>query len=32
MVFSDKPSNDKSYLVKLIIDKYNKGEPIETFY
>ena len=32
IAFSDKPSNDKSYLVKLIIDKYNEGEPIETFY
>lgn len=32
MILAEKTTDDKSYLVKLIIDKYNEGEPLETFY
>ena len=32
MILAGKTTDDKSYLVKLIIDKYNEGEPLETFY
>ena len=32
MILAGKTTEDKSYLVKLIIDKYNEGEPLETFY
>ena len=32
MISEGKTTDDKSYLVKLIIDKYNEGQPLETFY
>ena len=32
MILAGKTTEDKSWLVKLIIDKYNEGEPLETFY
>ena len=31
MILAGKTTEDKSWLVKLIIDKYNEGEPLETF-
>ena len=32
MISEGKTTDDKSYLVKLIIDRYNEGQPLETFY
>tara|TARA_A100001015_G_C14445672_1_gene502182 strand:- start:101 stop:559 length:459 start_codon:yes stop_codon:yes gene_type:complete len=32
MILSGKSTKDKSWLVKLIIDKYNEGEPTDSLY
>ena len=32
MILAGKTPEDKSWLVKLIIDKYNEGEPLDTVY